>query len=699
MREPLLFAAHYAVVGVGIDFKGEIKEVLSRIKKKYAKHERVLQLLSSLRGQIPTELSADLAKRLAEGLDLHAEFSTNIDSYLSACTDLYVGVSVLDDLSKIEGDKSPEGRVRILSDVLEFSVPERKTLSFALAFTVSAAFQLFVKLCLKERGIRSRFWQSMLDLTEDEVREAMSPRGKLLGSGLLFSEDGSPRLSDFWSKVIVETETPIADSIVVPMSAGTSPGGASRLPHEDQEIIKALLATVSPGANILLYGNGATDKKSLAHRLITDADCLPFTLAYDIPNKDSIAATIAAQHFLKSKTSPVLVVPAAQNVFSRASTNFSFLGISIETDDDVKPLDERILAGNPVPTIWITNDPQRLHTDTLARFLFHSEALRAARADRRVMLESVIAQMPLAEQTKSDLIRLEGLSEQQVLSAKDLAERIAGDKPIDKALLTAAIRSQKAMARREKDEARQPITQYSLDLINSAGRFGPTQILKALRIRPNGSICFYGLPGTGKTQFAEHIAHELGIPILIKRASDIFDKYVGESEKRIAEAFDQAEQEGALLLLDEADSFLQDRSRSRHQWEISTVNELLQRMERHDGVFVCTTNLFQSIDVAALRRFTFKLEFLPLNVHQRWTMFVNESRLDQTSLSQQLIGQYEERLTFMRNLTPGDFATIQRQCKLMGETLTPEQWLEQLEIEVSAKNKAAQQEESLHVSS
>jgi len=123
-------------------------------------------------------------------------------------------------------------------------------------------------------------------------------------------------------------------------------------------------------------------------------------------------------------------------------------------------------------------------------------------------------------------------------------------------------------------------------------------------------LCLYGLPGTGKTQFAEHLALELGKPILIKRASELFDKYLGESEKRIAEAFDQAEEDGAILLLDEADSFLRDRSRSMHSWEVTTVNELLQRMERFEDIFICTTNLYAQVDVAALRRFTFKLEFL-----------------------------------------------------------------------------------------
>lgn len=194
---------------------------------------------------------------------------------------------------------------------------------------------------------------------------------------------------------------------------------------------------------------------------------------------------------------------------------------------------------------------------------------------------------------------------------------------------------------------------------------------------------------TGKTQYAEHVAQELGKPILIKPASELFDKYLGESEKRIAEAFDQAEEEGAILLLDEADSFLRDRQRSEQGWQVSTVNELLQRMERFEEIFICTTNLYAQLDAAALRRFTFKLEFLPLTFEQRWAMFLNETGLAGKSLGEKRKAGYEDRLALMQDLTPGDFATVKRQCLLLGEDLTPEDWIMQLELEVKAKQRPA----------
>lgn len=184
---------------------------------------------------------------------------------------------------------------------------------------------------------------------------------------------------------------------------------------------------------------------------------------------------------------------------------------------------------------------------------------------------------------------------------------------------------------------------------------------------------------------AEHLAVELAKPLLIRHASELFDKYLGESEKRIAEAFDQAEEDGAILLLDEADSFLRDRQRSEQTWQVTTVNELLQRMERFEEIFICTTNLYAQMDTAALRRFTFKLEFLPLTFEQRWQMFLNEAGLRDKPVSEKRKTLYEDRLALMQDLTPGDFATVKRQCVLLGEDLSAEDWLAQLEMEVRTK--------------
>ncbi|TRZ65057.1 MAG: AAA family ATPase [Rhodocyclaceae bacterium] len=699
-QEPLLFASHYSIVVNVVTWPEDVQTIIDQVRKRYKAHDEVLDLIDTLRGQVPMALSADLARHMAEGLELHNVFTKRRDSYQEHCQVALDRLLQFVDSQRIEIDTTASGRLVRLAELLGFSHSETRLMIHALGYTVLPALQLFTRMFFDQRWSRPLFWQVLIDLRADEMAAALSTHGRLASSGMLVSKDGMPKMAEFWVELLLKTETSFDEALLQPLVRKESPGGASRLPTDDWGILLKLLARKDAGVNVLVHGKPAVDKRGLAWRLIQEAGGIPFALAADIPERDHPAAVMVAQRLLaKYPGKPMLVVEKTQSVLTRVMPEGFFFFGPIDDNEDARPLDERLLAENPVPTIWLANDAKRLHWETVTRFLFHAEALRGTRADRQALVESMISALPVAARYKAELVKLEGLSGQQLASARRLAEMTAGRsrRTFARHLLIAAGRSQKALARRGKDEARLPVTRYSLDYINSAGRFGPSQILQALKRRPCGSLCLYGLPGTGKTQFAEHLALELGKPILIKRASELFDKYLGESEKRIAEAFDQAEEEGAILLLDEADSFLRDRSRSMHSWEVTTVNELLQHMERFDDIFICTTNLYAQVDVAALRRFTFKLEFLPLRLDQRWAMFLNETGLRGKSLAAKRQSEYEERLAFMRDLTAGDFATVKRQCVLMGEDLSPEDWLAQLDLEVRAKRRLTEDNDRLLV--
>ena len=130
------------------------------------------------------------------------------------------------------------------------------------------------------------------------------------------------------------------------------------------------------------------------------------------------------------------------------------------------------------------------------------------------------------------------------------------------------------------------------------------------------SFCFSGPPGSGKSAYARHLAERLELEILEKRFSDLTSKYLGESEKAIAAAFEEAADTRAFLLFDEADSLLRDRTAARNSWEVTQVNELLTWMERHPYPFACTTNAPDMLDPAMARRILFKVRFLPMTPAQ-----------------------------------------------------------------------------------
>jgi SpoVK/Ycf46/Vps4 family AAA+-type ATPase len=174
---------------------------------------------------------------------------------------------------------------------------------------------------------------------------------------------------------------------------------------------------------------------------------------------------------------------------------------------------------------------------------------------------------------------------------------------------------------------------------------------------------------------------------MIRQASDIVSKYVGETEQNMAAMFDEAQTEQAVLLLDEADSFLRSRRLAERNYEVSEVNEMLQGMERHAGVFICTTNLFDELDEAALRRFTFKIRFKPLTAEQREAMFVAEALGGDAA---GLTDERRERLRQLDSLALGDFAAVKRQTDVLGEPFEPDEFLSQLEAEHRVKPEVRQ---------
>ena len=129
----------------------------------------------------------------------------------------------------------------------------------------------------------------------------------------------------------------------------------------------------------------------------------------------------------------------------------------------------------------------------------------------------------------------------------------------------------------------------------------------------NYGILLYGESGSGKSFYGQYLAQELNMPIIKKRASDLIDKWVGATEKNIQAAFKEAREKKAVLLFDEADSFLFDRKYAQRDFECASTNELLTQMEDHPYPFIMTTNLKDKIDKASLRRFLFKIKYEYMN--------------------------------------------------------------------------------------
>jgi ATP-dependent 26S proteasome regulatory subunit len=123
---------------------------------------------------------------------------------------------------------------------------------------------------------------------------------------------------------------------------------------------------------------------------------------------------------------------------------------------------------------------------------------------------------------------------------------------------------------------------------------------------------FYGPPGTGKTMVAGTIATELGLDLYRVDLARVVSKWLGETEKNLAEVFDAAEDGQVLILFDEADSLFAKRTdvkTSNDRYANLEVNYLLQRLDSFEGVAILTSNLDGAIDPAFKRRLSLRLQF------------------------------------------------------------------------------------------
>lgn len=219
--------------------------------------------------------------------------------------------------------------------------------------------------------------------------------------------------------------------------------------------------------------------------------------------------------------------------------------------------------------------------------------------------------------------------------------------------------------------------------IKDSKDFATTDSTQAQGIR----ILAYGMAGSGKSEFAKALAKELNRPIMLKKASDLLSMWVGKSEQNIAQAFSEAEKKGAILVLDEVDSFLQDRSEAERSWEISQVNEMLTQMENFEGIFIATTNFMTNLDKASIRRFDMKVEFKPLDsakfikafgLYARHLGISNYVAFLESSFAKRAIEKLD-------NICFGDFALLARSARFEPIT-SSQQLLEKLQEESKLKD-------------
>ncbi|HUL58301.1 MAG TPA: ATP-binding protein [Anaeromyxobacteraceae bacterium] len=131
---------------------------------------------------------------------------------------------------------------------------------------------------------------------------------------------------------------------------------------------------------------------------------------------------------------------------------------------------------------------------------------------------------------------------------------------------------------------------------------------------------FTGASGTGKTLAARILASILGMDLFRVDLAAVVNKYIGETEKNLHQVLSRAEALDVVLLLDEGDALLGQRTEvksANDRYANLETNYLLQRLEHYQGIVVVTTNLGDAIDSAFQRRMDVVVPFYPPQPEER----------------------------------------------------------------------------------
>lgn len=448
-----------------------------------------------------------------------------------------------------------------------------------------------------------------------------------------------------------------------------------------RRIIKGAMAKRAEGVNILLYGPPGTGKTELAKVVAAAAGAQLFAVGEvddygDEPSRwDRVTSLKLAQRILANRTDAALLFDEMEDLIGdvRRAAGSSFY----TSRDGSKVFVNRLLEANPVPTLWTSNAIENIDPAFLRRmsYVLKMDTPSASARKRIVARIAETEGLPLTQTAAGKLSDIAPEAVTVARSAIRTACLAGGDVAEAGTVANALVCGVRHGRRPARTGAGEAACKLDLGLYRADTEIGDLVDRLAKPDAPRDfSLLLMGPPGTGKTALSHHIAGVLDRPLEIKRVSDLVSKWVGETEKNITDAFAVAADQGHVLLFDEIDSLLFDRTTASRSWEVSQVNELLTWMDQHPMPFIAATNHAGKLDPAAMRRFVFKLELKPLDraraAHAYHRFFARKA---------------PAALAEVDGLTPGDFAVVARQLRFAGNKPKPAEIVELLAAEVKTR--------------
>lgn len=604
------------------------------------------------------------------------------------------------------GQPCPKDAISQLQDMFELSAEETDVMCL-----LCCVEQVKILRSLFQKSNPSEF----VDLTSvatripvRKVKQILQKSGKLYSVGIINHNDPDDApLFQIHAEVLAFIsgldDVPLRDLYLHDDSGKTFALKSFNIPESSRHIIKSLLASPGP-CNILLYGKAGTGKTEFARSVIHHAGKHAFFMQNGLLPPDSSSARrwydkrahMQGAVSLVPKKTGVLIVDEADTLLN---TKY-FVYNKINSPD--KSWLNAFLDQSTIKIIWITNDSEFMDESAMRRFSYSLCFKSFTCHERKTVWKNLVRRHPLRSFLTPPLV--EELATRYrvnaagISSALGILKKIVPPDSSDQSQVKTTLhellkRHEEAIGSHKTGEISLLNEKYELSALNLDT--DPDKILETLtrftgRKRDgvtnsisNINLLFWGPPGTGKTELAKYVANRLSLGLCIKRASDLLSMWVGGTERNIKDAFEEAECDHNVLLIDEADSFFINRASAQRSWETSQTNELLTQMENYKGILICCTNLPDHLDRAVLRRFAWKVEFKPLTDEGREKIFSSYF----LSPGQSLSAEERFRLKQIKGITPGDFKAVWHKFGLLdSETCSRSDVFDALEKEVEYKN-------------